>query len=588
MVWEAVKKTAWNIYRQITNHYWNKLERQFKENPNYKTAKKIRQAAFADLIVDLYTNDERSLWMLFQDPKVRKYIKMEMEDLTSSFINTLKEKGADSKIISMMVPEYQLQLYDYNHETSYYVPQKYSSELEIPSHDDMKTEFEAYEVFAKQNYGQSSKGDKRPINSSDDSGNETEVSNTPKKIKPADTTTKKPEQDLSLIEEENEGEKSQPIMDVDQRAGGASNPSGHHGTFHGNTQINKIWEKNRWEREFIHSENEKTVTSYWGMSTWKSDFQLDDKPFATNYSIATGTKTGLVLMDEGYANKNMGHPYNTDTYAAFSDLVYAQPINLYVRNFFDYKTLNSTGGRLRYYNRIILESITVDITIHTKAGGFNTNEWYLRKMLTTQQEIDRIKQTYKDFTWAPRYFVHRDAEGDYSTNGLIKLNSEYTDAATEQLPSLKIKSLKKKDKTSTVVSNKFSFTREVSSGGPYFLTPEKLFSLRDRSISTLINEIEGQSADASGNLQKWPEFFNLLIAPLNSDMITFHIDNTNGSGVAITPNFHTEFHIKCSAKWSARDNSQVTPTIGVRIKDDPFYTMNEDLKQEITHQINTH
>lgn len=591
MVWDAIKTAAWNTYKQVSDYYWRKLEFELKEKPNLKTANAIRRAAFIHMVEDLYRNNQNSLWMVFQDPKVKKYIKMELQDMTTAFINTVTEWGGDAIVISKSVPEYQLELYDKTHDTGYHVPAKFSQELEIPSAEDMRTEFDAYQVFVNQNYGKSSKGDnKRPINSSDDSGNETEVSNTPKKIKPTETTTKKPEKDLSIIEEEKEGDKTQPIMDVDTRAGGASNPSGHHGTFHGNTQINKIWEKNRWEREFIHSENEKTMVTYWAMSAFNSDFLADDKPFVKDYSTTGGTtKTGIVFLDDGYTNITMKYPHNSETGSSVSDLVYATPINFYVRNFLDYKTLNVDGGRLRLYNRIILESITVDITIHTKAGGFNKNEWYLQKMLTDQTEINRIRESYKDFTWVPRYFVFRDAEGDYGTQGLIKANSEFTSPLIENTPSHKIRSLKLKDKTSTVVTNKFSFTRQVASGGPYFLTANKIWELRNSSISSLINEIEGQSADASGNLQKWPEYLNLLIAPLNADMITFRINNSNGTGVVITPNFHTEFHIKCSAKWSARDNSTVQQTVGAaRIKDDPFFMMNEDLKQEITHQINTH
>lgn len=585
MVWDAIKHAAWQSYKQITDFYWRKLDREFKEKPDFKTANAIRRAAFADMIIDLYNNDERSLWMVFQDPKVRKYIKMEMRDMTNSFISTLTEKGADARLMSMMVPEYQLEEYDKTHDTAYAVPAKYSHELQIPSEEDMATEFEAYQVFVKTHYGQSSKGEKRPINSSDDSGNETEASNakTPKKERPTDTTTKKPEQDLSLIEEE-EANQSQPIMDVDTRAGGASNPSGHHGTFHGDTHINKIWEKNRWEREYIHSENEFCATTYWGMSKYNSDFLEDDTPYVKDFSLVEGTKTGLVCLDEGFANKSMAYPYNADSYSSVTDLVYGVPINFYVRDFLDYKTLNGTSGRLRYYNRIVLESITVDITIHTKAGGFNKNEWYINNIFGTESDRTSCRNAEKDFTWIPRYFVFRDAEGDYTSQGLIKFNSEYQTAGTEAKPSFKLRSLKQKDKTATVVTNKFSFTRKVASGGPYFLTPNKLWDLRNSSISTLINEIEGQSADNTGNLQKWPEFLNLIIAPIMSDMIMFKV----AAGVAITPNFHSQFHIKCSAKWSARDNSTVQQTVGnMRIKDDPFYRMNENLKQEITSQINT-
>lgn len=100
-------------------------------------------------------------------------------------------------------------------------------------------------------------------------------------------------------------------------------------------------------------------------------------------------------------------------------------------------------------------------------------------------------------------------------------------------PSLKVQSVRKKDRTTDLVSKGFTFTRKVTSAGPYFKTADKIWSLRNTSISTLINEIEGQSADSSGNLVKWPKYFNFLVGPLNADMVMCKANN-DSSG-AITP-----------------------------------------------------
>lgn len=170
-----------------------------------------------------------------------------------------------------------------------------------------------------------------------------------------------------------------------------------------------------------------------------------------------------------------------------------------------------------------------------------------------------MRESVKDLTWKPQYLVYRDADGEYSTSaGQIPPNSEFGNPSTEMTPSRKLQSIRKKDRNIDIVSNGFSFTRKVEAGGPYFLTPSKIWELRLTSISSLINEIEGQSADSSGNLLKWPELFNFLIAPLNADMVMAR----GGGSAAITPNFHTEFHIKTSATWLAHQNSQVNSTIG--------------------------
>ena len=200
----------------------------------------------------------------------------------------------------------------------------------------------------------------------------------------------------------------------------------------------------------------------------------------------------------------------------------------------------------------------------------------------TDPSVDDMRAAIKDLTWKPQYLVYRDSDGDFASNGLIKPNPEYETTDTEALPSRKLQSLRKKDKTIDIVSDGFSFTRKITSGGPYYITPDKVWSLRDKSMSSLINEIEGQSADSSRNLIKWPEYFNFLIAPLNADMVM--CKGTNNA--AITPNFHTEVHVKTTATWLCMSNAKVSSTIG--FKSDPYYKANADYNMSVIQHSNTH
>lgn len=89
----------------------------------------------------------------------------------------------------------------------------------------------------------------------------------------------------------------------------------------------------------------------------------------------------------------------------------------------------------------------------------------------------------------------------------------------------------------------------------YYLKLNKIWELRDTNIAALINEIEGQSANSTGNLEKWREYFNFLIAPLNAGTV---LCRKEGKTAAATSNFHTEFHIKATATWLCMQNAQVS------------------------------
>ncbi|RNA04596.1 hypothetical protein BpHYR1_052481 [Brachionus plicatilis] len=168
-----------------------------------------------------------------------------------------------------------------------------------------------------------------------------------------------------------------------------------------------------------------------------------------------------------------------------------------------------------------------------------------------------FREQNRDLKWSPKYYIHRDVYGEFSTvGGLIPLDPEYNSGSTiESKPSRKLQSLSQRDHCSDIVKDGFSFTRKVQSGGPYYLTPQEIWDLRETSISVLKNEIEGQSADSSGNLNKWSESFNFLFAPLNAHLAQGKLDDGTNKGVVLTPNFHCELHIKTTSTWLCMDRT---------------------------------
>lgn len=323
------------------------------------------------------------------------------------------------------------------------------------------------------------------------------------------------------------------------------------------------------------------------MSRFETDYDFDPPKVSDVLLPASTSKTGLVRFTTTFGNNDLEFPYNAEYTTSICNQVYAQPLNFRVRDFIDHKTLNANRGRLSQYEKVSLAEIHVEVELHTKKGSAFDNEWYMIKWAAmTQPTVAEMRGAKKDLTWNPQYLVYRDANGDYSTQEAnIAFNTEYTTPATEMQPSRKLQSLRKKDQTTDIVTKGFSFTRKITSGGPYYLTPQKIWELKDDNIALLINEIEGQSADSTGNLVKWPEFFNFLVAPLNSDMVMCPIGTTTA---VLTPNFHTEVHVKTSATWLAMQNSQVSGTVGFSAKSDPYYKAQVKTNLEIARAYGTH
>lgn len=198
------------------------------------------------------------------------------------------------------------------------------------------------------------------------------------------------------------------------------------------------------------------------MSKFVSDYDFDPPELK---DILIGTKnTGILEFKGGGTNTTMEHTYNAIIDTSIANQVYCKAINFKVRDFIDHKILTATGGRLRGYKKISLAEINVEVEISTRKGSAFENEWYLAKWTGIQPNRASMNFARKDLTWKPQYLVYRDAEGDHALNGLIKDNPEWEAAATEAVPSFKLQSVRKKDRTTDIVNNAFSFTRKVTSG----------------------------------------------------------------------------------------------------------------------------
>ncbi|RNA41938.1 hypothetical protein BpHYR1_047414 [Brachionus plicatilis] len=208
---------------------------------------------------------------------------------------------------------------------------------------------------------------------------------------------------------------------------------------------------------------------------------------------------------------------------------------------------------------------------------------------------DVINTNDYNFNWEPEYMIFRDVYGDYinaTSQKIEPLHSEMSGNIPTN-PPRNIESVRKEDHTIAVVKDYFSFTREVSSGGPYFITPDNLWTNRMNQMHSLINEIEGQSSDATGVLSKFPEYLSMMIAPLNPPIKYVAVGPTAPRAIA-TPDIHTELHIRTRGEWLGGDYQGGTFAIGVArtqiqpLKADPYYQELSNFNAEVAHTMSTH
>lgn len=117
-------------------------------------------------------------------------------------------------------------------------------------------------------------------------------------------------------------------------------------------------------------------------------------------------------------NETKNYPFNQIIQTSFANQLNAKPINFYVRDFIDHITLTENGGRLRNYEKLSLAYIHVEIEIISHKGSAFDNAWYKSRWNNLGAGYPTIGELLlgansKNLTWIPRYFVHRDASGEY-------------------------------------------------------------------------------------------------------------------------------------------------------------------------------
>ncbi|RMZ99424.1 hypothetical protein BpHYR1_015477 [Brachionus plicatilis] len=625
---ETFKKRGWAIYSRLVDAYIDKLHKRFQADPT-QSIDFLRNSVMVDLMIQILRSSNReTIQNLWEDPRIQQYFQYEVEDITKLAIDTISgefQQTSDraNRMIAGLVPHDQLQEYDLTHGSRLTDVNAGRYEEFRKEKAQLEADFALYEQYVKDlNVKYKIQDTERkkpaehvlpidnkenlPIKESADNNNDRQILKPNKKQKL--TEKEKPEQQLIQDEEEPEqieadeqdqSSEEPPGMQVDiestAKSGASSGAQGHHGSFIGTTTRHIPFEKTRYEREVIKCHQRRDEIHYFGMSNFISDFNYDP-PNVQAVTIGTGSqanKTGLIWTTGGVTS--IIAPFGTQNNNSISPLVKAQFVNFRVKDFIDHKILTGTGGKLRSFKKITLAEIHVEVEIHTNKGSFFDNEVFLNRwsdLTTPKLDQTELREQNRDLTWSPKYFVHRDVYGEYSTSaGLIPEDKEYgTGITIESTPSRKLQSIRQRDHCSDIVSNGWSFTRKIQSGGPYYLTPAKIWDLRNNSISNLINEIEGQSADSSGNLNKWPEYFNFLFVPLNAHLAHGKVDlgSADTRGVALTPNFHCELHIKTTATWLCMDRTSESATIGLKVKSDPYYEINNKLRQEEIQYLNTH
>lgn len=362
------------------------------------------------------------------------------------------------------------------------------------------------------------------------------------------------------------------------RAGSSGAAPGPKGALVGKTQTKKGYESYFHERQWAHSKKIRHHTLLWSFSIYDQPYYDD----TYKLSLYKWGKQGLVCIKENQyidsgENISIWKPHYTGVGACaknLSDNVLACSLNLYIDDFYDKKLYdnNKKTGIFTNFNKIRLKSITVTLTPRTYIGGtLNQAQWIWARTerLTAPEGGD--KRYYPAYYAGTRmkeldmdYWVYRDIYGAYHQN--ISNDQVIPDvppeATSDTPPSLSrtCRTVRAHDNNLDTMSNKkpFSFTREVSSTGNYFISASTLSANRGKAIHSLINELEGQIG-TSTYINKFPEYLGMLIVPKHMPVQFFGQTTALGTTAAkekayiIDSTFHTILEIKYNATWECFD-----------------------------------
>jgi len=381
------------------------------------------------------------------------------------------------------------------------------------------------------------------------------------------------------IRSESGGMEDVQMDDTAKSGSGASAAPGPKGALIGKTQTHKGTEYYLHERQECHSKKKRNLIFLWHFTIWD---QGNINPQNIIKLNPYGTQ-GLTCLhhinyvDQPNSTITVSEPYVANQLISsnnkgFSDLVVSQALNFYLDDFFDKKLYNRVNqtGIFSNYNKLRLSSITVTITPRTYVGGtYDQAPWIFEKSeaglvtepgLFQDKNFNKFKVNTEMHEIDMDYWVYRDLYGAYAgTNTLISTN--YVES-TGPKPALSrsARTISAHDNNLDYMSNKkpFSFTREISSTGNYFISTSTLQTNFANPIHALINELEGQIGTTS-YINKFPEYLGLLVVPRQMPVqmigptIIKGTDTPARYGYVVDSAYHTLLEVKFNAKWECFD-----------------------------------
>lgn len=349
---------------------------------------------------------------------------------------------------------------------------------------------------------------------------------------------------------------------------GGSSSQGKLGKYKGNASTKSGWENYYFERDILHSRKILSRDLLWGFSSFTTQ-DLDGKGITLN---KWGNCFGQVYRPEVKGNdarlSNIFNSFNTqgETYVSVSDNCYSHAINFSVGDFFDKKVLSEKGGALRNFAKVTLVKFAVKVQIITRRKStvdWNNGMYHCAERanpgaapaFSVHTNYESVQSTPPD----TKYWIYRDKNGDYIDAAKLDIPNTPPDAADgalqDKLPRT-CHQIRAYDNNLCVCSDSepFYFEREISPNGPYYITPQKIWDIRQNNMAVLVNTIEHQYG-SSNIISSLPEYYNLLIVPCNVDWYQSHLIRLGGTdadptrGHLINSDIATQLAITCTATW---------------------------------------
>lgn len=328
-----------------------------------------------------------------------------------------------------------------------------------------------------------------------------------------------------------------------------SNSIGGLGKFKGNTSTKVGFEKYFFERDVFHTRKILNRDLLWGFSShpikdvngnfikldkWNNSYGLVYRP------EVGGSEVGALNIFNMFSTNLTNNAY--EYYVSPSDHCYSHAINFSVGDFIDKKILSEKGGALRNFVKVRLLKFAVKIQFITRtynAYELNSGLFHVAERNSGAPPVYSAHanlESSSHLTQQHRYWVYRDKNGDYFDQNTYQIPNIPPDAVAgntvDKLPRT-CHQIRAYDNNLCVVSDSepFFFEREIKSQGNYYITPQKIWDMRQNDISVLVNTIENQFG-SSNIIQNEPEYYSLLVVPCNVAWFQSNLIKIRGTDAA--------------------------------------------------------